>query len=241
MGQNEARCIVRNMSLANPVSRRLLSDEVFDRLLDSIVRGELIPGEKVKDSELAERLGLSRTPVREALTRLADIGLVEAKPGVYTRVTTLNRRDVEKTLAVLRSLDLLAIEAAVPVMTQQDVRSMRDANRDFERAVAANDITAALAADDRFHAVPITAADNPVLSRIVEQLHPQIHRILYRKFSTLLGGRNTIEHHNELVGVCATGDARAAAELSGQHWSELGGHINQLFDTNQFTEAPTAE
>jgi DNA-binding GntR family transcriptional regulator len=152
----------------------------------------------------------------------------------------LNRRDVEKTLAVLRSLDQLAVETAVPVMTEQDLQHMREANRDFERALAANDTTAALAADDRFHAVPITAADNPVLSRIVEQLHPQIHRILYRTFSTLLGGRNTIEHHYELVEVCATGDARAAAELSGRHWSELGGHINELFDTNQFAEIATA-
>ncbi|GAA2490518.1 GntR family transcriptional regulator [Streptomyces longisporus] len=227
------------MSLDSPVSRRLLSDEVFHRLRDSIVRGELAPGEKVKDGELAERLGLSRTPVREALARLADIGLVEAKPGVYTRITTLNRRDVEKTLAVLRSLDRLAVETAVPVMTKQNLQAMREANRDFERAVTANDTAAALAADDRFHAVPIGAADNPVLSRIVEQLHPQIHRILYRKFSTLLGGRNTIEHHDQLVEICATGDARSAAELSAQHWSELGGHINELFDTNQFVE-PTA-
>lgn len=57
--------------------------------------------------------------------------------------------------------------------------------------------------------------------------------------STLLGGRNTIEHHDELIDVCADGDAHSAAELSGRHWSELGGHINQLFDTNQFAEAAT--
>lgn len=222
------------MSLDSPVSRRLLSDEVYLRLRDSIVRGELAPGEKVKDSELADRLGLSRTPVREALARLADTGLVEAKPGVYTRITTLNRRDVEKTLTVLRTLDQLAVETAVPLMTEQDLQLMREANREFGRAVAQNDISAALAADDAFHAVPLTAADNPVLSRIIEQLHPQIHRILFRKFSTLLGGRNTIEHHTQLIDVCATGNARDAAELSGKHWSELGGHISQLFDTNQF-------
>ncbi|MEV7886825.1 FCD domain-containing protein [Streptomyces sp. NPDC002817] len=78
--------------------------------------------------------------------------------------------------------------------------------------------------------------DSPVLSRIVERLHPQIHRFRYRKFSTVLGGRNTIEHHDELITVCAGGDARAAAELSGRHWSELGGHINELVDTNQFAE-----
>jgi DNA-binding GntR family transcriptional regulator len=224
------------MSLDSPVSRRLLSDEVFHRLRDSIVRGELAPGDKVKDSELAERLGLSRTPVREALARLVDTGLVEAKPGVYTRITTLDRGDVEKTLAVLRSLDQLAVETAVPLMTEPDLERMRAANRDFERAVAANDTSAALEADDRFHAVAIAVADNPVLSRMIEQLHPQIHRILHRKFSTLLGGRNTIEHHDQLIAVCATGDGRAAADLSGQHWSELGGHINQLFDTNQLTD-----
>lgn len=95
------------------------------------------------------RLGLSRTPVREALARLADIGLVEAEPGVCTRITTLNRRDVEKTLAVLRSLDQFAVETAVPAMTEQDLQRMRQANRDFERAVAADDTDAALAADDR--------------------------------------------------------------------------------------------
>ncbi|MDX2652621.1 MULTISPECIES: GntR family transcriptional regulator [Streptomyces] len=124
-------------------------------------------------------------------------------------------------------------------MTGHDFRRMREANRDFERAVAANDTGAALDADDRFHAVPIAAADNPVLSRIVERLHPQIHRILHRKFSTLLAGRNTIEHHDELIEVCAEGDARSAAELSGRHCSELGGHVNQLFDTDQFAEAAT--
>ncbi|MFH9552001.1 FCD domain-containing protein [Streptomyces sp. NPDC017435] len=76
----------------------------------------------------------------------------------------------------------------------------------------------------------------PRARRIVGQSHPRIHRILCRKFSTLMGGRSTIEHHDQLVEVCATRDARAAAELSGRHWSELGGHINKLFDANQFAE-----
>ncbi|HWG28661.1 MAG TPA: GntR family transcriptional regulator [Actinospica sp.] len=224
---------VRTLTLNSPVARRLLSDEVFQRLRDSIVRGELAPGERVRDAELAERLGLSRTPVREALARLVESGLVEAKPGVYTRVTSLNRHDVEKTLAVLRSLDRLAVETAVPLLTKQDLERMRQANRDFERAVAAEDTDAALEADDRFHAVPLAVADNPVLRRVVEQLHPQIHRILYRKFTTLLGGRNTVEHHDRLLTFCARADARAAADLSARHWSELGGHINRLFECDE--------
>ena len=226
----------RSVSLNSPVSRRLLSEEVFHRLRDSIVRGELAPGEKVKDAELAERLGLSRTPVREALARLVDSGLVEAKPGVYTRITTLNRHDVEHALSVLRSLDQLAMETGVPRLTKHELDRMRRANRDFARAVAADDPDAALEADDRFHAVPLAAAANPVLSRVTEQLHPQIHRILYRKFSTLLGGRNTVEHHERLLALCVHADARAAADLSARHWSELGGHITRLFETNELSE-----
>ena len=225
----------RTVTLDSPVSRRLLSEEVFHRLRDSIVRGELAPGERVRDAELAERLGLSRTPVREALARLVESGLVEAKPGVYTRITTLNRNDVGHALAVLRSLDHLAVQTGVPRLTKRDLEKMRRANRDFARAVAAEDPDAALAADDRFHAVVLTAAANPVLSRVVEQLHPQIHRILYRKFATLFGGRNTVEHHERLLALCARGDAQAAADLSARHWAELGGHISRLFESNELS------
>lgn len=216
-----------------PVSRRLLSDEVFLRLRDAIVRYELPPGEKVRDQDLAERFGLSRTPVREALNRLADAGLVDAKPGVYTRIAPLDRTGAERTLEVLRALDTLAVSTAVPRMTTADLDEMRVANRHFERAVERDQIEVALEADDRFHGVPLRVADNPTLTRIVQQLHPQIHRILYRKFSTLLGGRNTIEHHDAFVRLCALGDATAAAHESGQHWVRLGGHINELFATHQ--------
>ncbi|MDR6558619.1 DNA-binding GntR family transcriptional regulator [Arthrobacter pascens] len=79
----------------------------------------------------------------------------------------------------------------------------------------------------------IDAAGNPVIKRIIEQLHPQLHRILYRKFSGLLGGEETIKHHDELIGVCEQRDAEAAAAMSGEHWSRLGDLISGLFDSNE--------
>jgi DNA-binding GntR family transcriptional regulator len=212
-----------------------MSNVAYDRLRDAIVRGELHPGEKIKDSELAARMGLSRTPVREALTRLVDTGLVEAKPGVYTRITTLNRDDVAATLAVLRSLDELAVRTGVPNLTKRDLAAMRRANQRFSTAVEQKKVIEAFHADDDFHGIVIGAANNPVLSRVIEQLHPQIHRILYRKFSSLLGGRDTIDHHAELIELCARGDATAAATLSSDHWSRLGGLINELFESNELT------
>ncbi|MDQ0680493.1 DNA-binding GntR family transcriptional regulator [Arthrobacter pascens] len=213
-----------------------MSEAAYERLRDAIVRGDLVPGEKIKDAELAEMLGLSRTPVREALTRLVESGLVESKPGVYTRVSTLNHHDIAATLAVLKALDSLAVETAVPRLTERDFRTMRQANRNFAAAVDRQDVSKALAADDAFHHVIIEAAGNPVIARVVEQLHPQVHRILYRKFSGLLGGEETIKHHKELILTCELGDAQAAATLSGEHWSHLSDLISGLFDSNELSD-----
>jgi DNA-binding GntR family transcriptional regulator len=182
-----------------PVERIRMSDIAFDRIRDAIVTGELAPGAKIKDSELAEYLGLSRTPVREALARLIDTGLVEAKPAAYTRITTLDRADVETTLAVIEALDQLAVTSAVPNLTDQMIETMRSANKDFARAVKKDDISAALTADDRLHSVIIDAAANPLLKRLIYQVHPLIHRIYYRKFSSLLGGQDTIDNPNKLI------------------------------------------
>jgi DNA-binding GntR family transcriptional regulator len=217
-----------------PLKRPPLRFEAYDVLLDAIVRGDLAPGEQIKDSDLAAGLGLSRTPVREAISRLVDVGLAESKPGVYTRITVLDRQSVMATLKVLRALDDIAVRDGVPAMVPEHIERLREANRKFAEAVRdGTDAMSALAADDAFHGIIVEAADNPVVARLLGQLHPQIHRILFRKFSTLLGGRDTIDHHEELIALCAEGDADAAAALSAAHWSRLGEQIEDLFESNQ--------
>lgn len=220
----------RGASLKRPPLRF----EAYDVLLNAIVRGELAPGEQIKDSEIAGRLGLSRTPVREAISRLVDVGLVESKPGVYTRITVPDRTSVLAALKVLRALDDLAVRDAVPAMTPQHIARLQKANQTFAEAVRSGaDAMRAIGADDDFHAVIVEAAGNPVIARLLEQLHPQIHRILFRKFSSLLGGRDTIDHHDELIRLCAAGDADGAAALSAEHWSRLGELIEELFEDDR--------
>lgn len=225
--------IVSNMSQDWSVQRPRMSDVAYERIRQAIVTGELEPGSKIKDSDLAERLGLSRTPVREALARLADTGLVEAKPGVYTMVTTLDRADVEATLSVVEVLDQLAVRTAVPHLTAEDIATMRRANARFAAAVKKNDTQAALAADDTLHGVIIDAAHNPLLKRLITQAEGPLHRIYYRKFSTLLGGQDTVEHHNQLIELCSAKDADNAARVTAEHRRHLGGLIAELFDTNE--------
>ena len=90
--------------------------------------GTLAPGERLRDQELCKWLGLSRTPVREALGRLEQDGLVESAPQRYTQVAPLYRREVQDAFPVVASLHALAAELAVPRLTAADVDAMRAAN-----------------------------------------------------------------------------------------------------------------
>src|SRR3569833_1997881 len=108
-----------------PVRRTLLRESAYEAIRDAIVRGELAPGASVRDADLAARLGLSRAPVRDALSRLADEGLVEPKPQSYTRVTPLDPADVRDAAAVVRAMHELAARPAVPLLAPDAVAARR--------------------------------------------------------------------------------------------------------------------
>jgi DNA-binding GntR family transcriptional regulator len=215
------------MQLA-PVTRRLLRDEAYDLLLAAIVNGELKPGQIVRDGELAARVGLSRTPVREALARLADEGLVESKPNAYTRVTPLTRRDCEEAFTVLRALHVLAVREAVPRMTAERVARMREANAAFAAALEAGDVDAALAADDDVHAAYLDAADNRTLTATLDRLVPRIRRLERLRFGSL-PGRESVAAHERIAQACADGDAERAAGLVHDNWDPLARLIEAAF------------
>lgn len=224
--------------IPKPVRRTLMWQDTYDVLTQAIVRGDLAPGEHIRDGEIAERLGLSRTPVREAVNRLVDVGLVESKAGAYTRVTSLRRTDAEASLAVLKALDQLAVRKGLARLDTKSLQQMHRANRDFANAFHQQSAARALEADDRFHGVLVNLADNPLLTQLVEQIHPQIHRILYRKFSSTIGSRETIEHHDHMIELCEKGDHEAAALVSAEHWEHLGGLIGAFFDADDSVNSP---
>ena len=120
---------------APAIDRRLLRDDVYGRLRDAIVDGTLAPGEQLRDGELAAWLGVSRTPVREALLRLAEVGLIVAKPGRSTTVSSLDRRAVRDARDVVAAMHELAVREAVGSLTEADLEAMRSASHRF-RAVA---------------------------------------------------------------------------------------------------------
>jgi DNA-binding GntR family transcriptional regulator len=209
-------------------SRTLLRDQAYVRLRDAILDGTLEPGEQLKDAEIAEWLGLSRTPIREALARLEEYGLVETAPNRYTRVAPLDAGDARDAFTVVAALHSLAASLGVPRLDDPELAGMREANEDFAAALRVNDVDRALAADDRFHGVLVHASANREIARSLERLTPKVRRLERARFGSL-AGRRSVEQHERILALCGAGDAERAAEAVRENWLTLGALIDQSF------------
>jgi DNA-binding GntR family transcriptional regulator len=210
----------------------LLRDQAYVRLRDAILDGTLEPGEQLKDAEIAEWLGLSRTPIREALARLEEYGLVETAPNRFTRVTPLSAADARDAFTVVAALHSLAALLGVPRVEKSELAAMRQANEDFAAALRANDVDRALAADDRFHAVLVHASANREITRSLERLMPKVRRLERARFGSL-AGRRSIEGHEQIIVLSASGQAEAAARVVREQWLALGALIHQTFEEEE--------
>jgi DNA-binding GntR family transcriptional regulator len=202
------------------VSRSLLREDAYRAIRDAIVDGTLAPGERLNDADLAEWLGVSRTPVREALARLEQAGLVQTKPGRYTRVSPLDVRAVRDAQSVTAAMHELAIREAVPNLSAAELDAMREANGRFDSALHRNDPDAALAADDDFHAVPVMACANHAIRAVLEQFTPVLRRLERLRFSSL-SGRGSVAQHDRIIALCEAGDVEAAVAATRANWQTL--------------------
>jgi DNA-binding GntR family transcriptional regulator len=202
------------------VGRTLLRDTAYEAIRDAIVRGDFPPGAVVNNAAVAEQLGLSLAPVRDALARLADERLVETKPQSYTRVTRLVLKEVRDAAAVVRVVHELATRTAVPLVTAGHLEAMREANRRFEAATQAGDVDAAMDADDELHGVLVDVCGNRAVAATVERYIPLIRRLERRQFSSARA-RRSVERHDELIAACAAGDVDQAIQVTAQIWRSL--------------------
>jgi DNA-binding GntR family transcriptional regulator len=202
------------------VGRTLLRDTAYEAIRDAIVRGDFPPGAVVSNAAVAEQLGLSRAPVRDALARLAGEGLVETKPQSYTRVTQLVPKEVRDAAAVVRAMHELATRIAVLLLTSGHIEAMREANRRFEAATRAGDVDAAMDSDDELHGVLVAVCGNRAVAATIERYTPLIRRLERRQFSSA-AARRSVRRHEELIAACAAGDVEQAIGVTRQIWRSL--------------------
>lgn len=201
-------------------SRTLLRDRAYVVLRDAIVDGTLEPGEQLREGELEKWLGVSRTPIREAMLRLQRSGLLVTRPGHSTVVAPLDDRAVHDAQPVIAAMHSLAVRLAVPTLSADQLDTMRAANRDFADALDSGDVDAALAADDVLHQVCVDASGNAAVSEIIDQYSPVLRRVERVRFSSA-AGRESVSLHDTMIDACAAGDVETAAWTALATWATL--------------------
>lgn len=195
----------------------LLRDEVYDRVRDLIVTGELEPGRQLRDADIAQELGVSRTPVREALRRLEDEGLVEMSASRWTRVAELDVTEAERLYPIMWTLENLAISLTESI-GPEDVARLRDANDRLLHALEVHDGVAASQADADFHELIAHASGNQELRRLIRDLKNRVRRLEIFYFGSNVLAERSHEEHQAIIAALAEGNLSDAARISEQNW-----------------------
>ena len=200
-----------------PVSRMSLRDAAYYRLRDWILDGTLAPDEPLRDEALAEALGMSRTPVREALQRLEDDGLVVTTATRRSFVSPVTLTQAREIFPIVESLETLAVRLAAGRMDEGALAAMRAANARLAAALEAEDSMAALEADTALHAAFIERTGNGELITLLAELKSKVRRI-ERTFWGGADRRDSVRDHEELIAAFAANDDEAASMIILRNW-----------------------
>ncbi|MBM7621598.1 DNA-binding GntR family transcriptional regulator [Bacillus tianshenii] len=188
----------------------------FAQIQEWIIDGTLKPKEKLNDAELAQALGVSRTPIREALQLLNVQGLVEMFPGVGTQVTSVKKEDITKILPPLGALQALAAELATPIISQHTIDALREINATFAQAIKKGDFYSALKQDEQFHNIIVENAQNPYLASSVSNLQAHVLRLYF--YQSIILTDTSIEEHESILKAFENRDKETAAKIARTNW-----------------------
>lgn len=153
-----------------------LRDVVFNTLREAILKGQLKPGERLMEIQLAQRLGVSRTPIREAIRKLELEGLVLMIPRKGAEVAKLTEKSMQDVLEVRRALEELAIQLACHRITKEEIVELEYRKKEFEKIINSKEVVAMAEADEAFHTVIYNATKNDKLIYILNNLREQMYR-----------------------------------------------------------------
>jgi DNA-binding GntR family transcriptional regulator len=205
-----------------PIDRQPMRNQAYMKIREWIISGALAANEQVRDSELALRLGVSRTPVREALQRLEDEGLVQTMPNRWTRVSPIEVNDARRLYPVICALECVAVRASGARLSQTDLKEMGEANDRLIRALRRKDPVAASLADCDFHFVPARESHNPDLIAVLQDLKIKLRRLEVTYFDRgAIAARSTVEHQHILAALRRKAIEAAATRIEANWRSSL--------------------
>lgn len=194
-----------------------LRDVVFNTLRKAILTGELKPGERLMEIHLANRLGVSRTPIREAIRKLELEGLVTMIPRRGAEVAQITEKSLKDVLEVRRALDALCAELACERITEEEMEQLASACIEFEKATKTKDATEIARADVELHDIIVAATGNRRLVQLVNNLAEQMYRYRFEYIKDENQHEKLIEEHRMIYESIRNKDSITAAEAARIH------------------------
>lgn len=194
-----------------------LRDVVFNTLRDAILKGDFAPGERLMEKQLAERLGVSRTPIREAIRKLELEGLVMMMPRKGAEVASVTGKDISDVLEVRATLEALAVKLACKKMSEQDFEELVTVNEAFKKAAMEKDVKTLIEKDIEFHDVIFHSSNNDKLIQIINNLREQIYRFRVEYIYKMKSYDNLVSEHDEIVSAMKERRGNEASQIAHRH------------------------
>ena len=194
-----------------------LRDLVFITLREAILQGKLEPGERLMEIALAEQLGVSRTPIREAIRKQELEGLVTNIPRKGAMVAEITLKDLRDVLEVRRNLENLAVKLACEKATPEDIAELKQLHLNFKDTVDKGHLTAVTEADVKFHDKIYQITDNKRLIQILNNLREQMYRYRFEYIKDEINRGVLIDEHAMIIEAIENKDVEKAKKYSELH------------------------
>ncbi len=194
-----------------------LREVVFNNLRDAILSGELKPGERLLENHLAEKLGVSRTPVREALRMLEQENLVSLVPRKGAQVLDLSAKDIKNVLEIRAALEEVGIRHACRYMPDEDLKKLKLYNELFEKGFQDKDYNAVAINDEKFHDIIFASAQNDRLVQIINNMRAQVYRYRMAYLKVFETRTAIINHHRGILEAIENKDEEFGAKTMNDH------------------------
>ena len=194
-----------------------LRDVVFKTLRQAILRGELKPGERLMEIKLANKLGVSRTPIREAIRKLELEGLVLMVPRKGAEVADITEKSLNDVLEVRKALEELAVQLACERMSKEAFEELKQAAERFKEILDNDDVTKIAEADVAFHDIICQATENQKLIQLVNNFREQMYRYRVEYLKKKECYPQLLEEHQAIIRAIEQGNKEVASQLMGEH------------------------
>ncbi|MDO4745689.1 MAG: GntR family transcriptional regulator [Bacillota bacterium] len=202
-------------------NHRPLREMVYEELKMQILTGAIVPGTRMMEVELAKEIGVSRTPIREAIRKLEKEGLVTIEPRRGAYASQISTEDMVEILEVRQNMEGLAAFFAASRMSEEKMVELKEVSKCYNEAVKAGNMEDMIKHDTKFHRIIVESCNNKVLVQMIEQLQELVLRFRYIYYDNFKRAENMPEEHAEILAAIENGDAEAARYAADVHIDRL--------------------